>query len=61
MFSAAMLNFFVSEPSKVAKDLRDFVEQKLTFKSSSGTIRLHLGYLQVSSLPRLRRSVQSSP
>ena len=50
MFSTAASKFFVSEPSKAATELKDFVERKLTFKTSACTLRLHPGYLQLKKL-----------
>ncbi len=50
MFSAAASKYFVSEPSKAATNLRDFLERKLTFKSSAGTLFLHPGYLKFSKV-----------
>ncbi len=50
MFSTAALKFFVSEQSKAAMELKDFVERKLTFKTPAGTLRLHPGYLQLKKL-----------
>ena len=56
MFSTAASKFFVSAPTKAAADLRDFVERKLTFETSAGTLRLHPGYLQLFKLIAKARS-----
>ena len=47
MFSTAASKFFVSEPSRTATALKEFVERQLTFKTPGGTLRLHPGYLRL--------------
>ena len=63
MFSAAASKFFVSEPFKVAKELKDFVERKLTFKSSSDARYACIRGIcsSLSSSPRPWRNELSSP